>query len=256
MRKTITVVELARRNPEHLFAVGEGRKEFYFIEPPKGSDKDFFDGVYSRVESGERVELEADVLGRGATFIIPSELEANLGSSQVEGIQASLVEVDLYSLIHDAKEAQFAEHGKHSNYGYEEKMQALEAGIPQERLQESSLARNIVKVLLQTGRPTHMFGEGDDFYAGIKLSNVDDTEVRTMIHDLQQGGLLDFTFHCHGPNEYAFETEFIITTLGSGYLQSKFAPNQVLRDNLRTMLKPFEDESFNDSYGGRWATIG
>jgi hypothetical protein len=160
-------------------------------------------------------------------------------------VQAQIVPVDLYSIIHNAKEAQFAQYGKHCQWHYDEKMEALRQGKPQERLQGDRLAREVVRILLATGKSTHITGrEGQGVWGnGIQFPNYSQDQVSGMLHALMnEDGLLDFIFQCHAPNYYGFESEFVIELAGRGMMSSRYNPNTELRNALIKMLVPFKAE--------------
>jgi hypothetical protein len=255
MNNKITIVGLGRNNPNQLFAIGDWRKEFYFIAPPTDATaRTYFDDVYRRVKAGERVEVEASLYGRNAQLIIPSNLEPIVQTTgtmvappQNGGFStAQILATDLYSSIHDAKEAQFAIHGKHCQFHYDEKMEALMQGKPQQRLQDDILARDVVRLLLTTRKPTHLQGRNNKgWWSDVEFPNVEDRVLRNRIHALMnEDGLLDSVFQCHEPDYYAFESEFIVQPWdrNPSYLQSEFVTNETLRIALAKMLKPFEAE--------------
>ncbi len=159
--------------------------------------------------------------------------------------ELSPTEIDLYTIIHPTKEAHFAKHGKHCQYGYEGRMEALKQGRPQQRLQEDKLARDIVRLLLARGEPTSMHGRDHDGWPGIEFPEILHDNLREKISDLMDDGLLEFTFQCPGPNYYAFAGEFITKPapkmLAGTYTRS-FHPHNELRNALRRFLRPFATE--------------
>jgi len=257
MNKRITVKALGKKNPNQLFALGDRREEFYFINPPTDkAAKTFFDDLYKKITAGEQVEVEANVNGRNAQLIIPSKLETTVKATEQlpvpssqydDSVQAKIVQVDLYSIIHTAKEAQFANYGKHCQWSYDAKMKALEQGKPQEKLQNDRIAREVVRILLQVGHPIHINGSDCEFRygGGVIFPKTSNKEVQERVFGLMnEAGLLDFSFQCHAPNSYAFESEFIVRPwdINPSYMESRFTANNTLRELITKMLKPFEAE--------------
>ncbi len=253
----IKVINLGRKDSTQLFAVGNKQGEYYFIAPPpkNTAEREFFDSIYTKVRKGESVFVEATLLnGRNAQLVTHSELEKRVEAIELpvttplqydDSVQAQIVQLDLYSIIHDTKESHFGIYGKHCEWDYEKKMEALKQGKPQQRLQEDRLSREIVRLLLATGEET-LLNEHNFIFGRkrVEFPNGNYSLLNERAYDLMHEGLLDFTFHMCGPNQYAFESEFIVqpSLHSKGMMTSEYRPNGVLREALTKMLMPFSAE--------------
>ncbi len=286
MGDNIKVTGKGRRDTSKLFARG-GRGKHYFISRPSDPDEAaYFDHVYQLVEDGDIIHVDA-TLGRGkrAYLNVPPEFGASEEPGQEGGLDDLVEEpptevtglpiqvadpsdaivtatpvssVDLYTIIHTTKEAQFAEYGQHGQINYEGKMAALEAGKAEQRLSESSLARDIVRAILDFHKPVMVTGNDSPWKGGYTFPGYTERQVGEELGILMnECGLLDFTFSgCMSPNHYALESEFIVTpaegTLAKGMMRSEYSQNRQLRDALREFLKPYEHEELKyeqDSVG-------
>ncbi len=175
------------------------------------------------------------------------------GLGDVDGTEA--VSIDLYSLIYSVKKEHFADYGINKNLGCEERMINLEYGKPEERLLQSRLAREIVRILLNakdrcgSGSLDEVI-EGNDprikTNGAIVFSDISDYDVKPEIYALQEDGLLELWSDCFYPS-WCLASEPIyykekVCGVESKNISRKFEVNQKLREALVMMLKPFEGE--------------
>jgi hypothetical protein len=144
----------------------------------------------------------------------------------------------LFSIIIDALEAQPYSNKKLMNLSYGDRTYALHLGKPQERLQESELAREIVRLMLDADKPIGFLGSDsspDKIYAGVHyFDDYTNAEIKAETYGLMREGLLDHgNINGSGPRRWAFESEF----------DGSYKANPLLRNALRELLRPYEEDA-------------
>lgn len=169
--------------------------------------------------------------------------------TQAPGSDLVVVEADpivLYDLIVPVKAVHFREHGRQCQNDYEKRMWALREGKPEQRLQKSRLARDIVRAILDDGTAPNIFGNGTKTFdkAGYFFPDYSEDEVTYTIGRLCQEGLVTNINHVFGPAWWGFESEDIIKKSrgGSGY-DGDFVINTQLRDGLKELLGPYDHQT-------------
>jgi hypothetical protein len=265
------VVDLSNRDRNVLFAVGNKQGQYYFIAPPRDPAAQlYYDRIRADLLAGNEIPVEITADRRQGTLIVPTEFEQlarQLGPEPgtpddfetiaapavrpipsapdlSDTVTATIELMDLYGLIQPAKEEAFRKHGRICNWDYETKMAALKGHKPHQLLQDSRLSRDIVRIILDTGRPVNITGTNPEGWKGAELAFWGDKEVHEYIFLLKGSGLLDFSFNGCGPSYWAFESEYVLkdSSSGGGMVQSSFESNPLLRQALQQMLLPFQAE--------------
>lgn len=169
-------------------------------------------------------------------------------------VNANILNVDLYSIIKETKEAQYKEYGKHTGDSFDEKAPLLESEIAQKILQEDRLSREIVRGIISEHRSIAVEGcnAPAPTYPSLVFMGVSEKEIRDKVFALMnEGGLLDFQSGLCGHNYWCFESEVVyMHSKQRGMGKCEFQKNQELRDELTEMLSPFEAEK--PLYVKRW----
>ncbi len=148
----------------------------------------------------------------------------------------------LFSIVIDTlEEEQPRRYQRHMQTSHGDRMFALYSGKPQERLQESELAREIVRLMLDANKPIGFLGS-DSSTGNLRVKYLGDyttEQIEAQTYALMREGLLDHgNINGAGPRKWAFESE----------LDGSYQSNLRLRDALRELLKPYEVQVGQDQY--------
>lgn len=168
-------------------------------------------------------------------------------------VNAQIIHVDLYDAVYSRGDEFYSKDSKWDIKKHKEQKEAIRQGRPQKRLEESRLAREIVRAILSTEDNAVRLMGGDKYNQSefnqeyknlIIFPDVPDKEVNHMAHTLKGDGLLDYLAVACALGFWVFESEgYHDGTTKRGIHQQKYVPNLELRKTLRTMLLPFETEA-------------
>jgi hypothetical protein len=232
----VKVLNVSRHHPDYLFAA-LGPEKFQVIPPDNGPELTLFKDVYHLVASGH--VFDAYVKQRTSIFVsifsIPLEQKDPLLSKIVnlpEFGQNGHVD-GLYSIIHLEKERQFELYGRQDEKTHHKKMISLYQGRPLKLLDDSLIAREIVRFMLTNDCMTRITGYGNHSCFIPDFPTTPDGAVRNAASELYHAGIIDTASLF-----YAFESEIVEQYPG----RKSFSRNAALRDKLKQTLAPYSWE--------------